>query len=164
MPVYMCRWPNGDFSFVSAYNRPEAEMELDELHNAEGCPFLIVDDFMVHFYLADDGSFRFESFGESTNYTVWKRYPALYEAFAHLWKTDPKFEARAKTPEQHQVVGKAVKKERTRVKQRKVRPPRTLMGQEVKGAMGAPWSLIEYWINKAAEDTLKNSQPTGKPN
>jgi len=53
----MCRWPNGDFSFVSARNKSKAIEALDEIDNAEGCPLAVVEDFMVHFYL-DDGGVR----------------------------------------------------------------------------------------------------------
>jgi len=40
MPVFMCRWPNGDFSFVSARNKSKAIEALDEIDNAEGVLFL----------------------------------------------------------------------------------------------------------------------------
>ncbi len=164
MPVYMCRWPNGDFSFVSASNRPEAESALDEVDNSEGCPFLIDDDFMVHFHLADDGGFRLEGFGESTHQIVWKRYPRLEEAFFQLYENDPKFRSRAKTPEQKKVITPAVEEERQRVTQRSVKPPSTLLGQEIKGSMGAPTSMIEGHIKTTSKKILKEFKPKGKPN
>jgi hypothetical protein len=36
VPVYFCRWPNGDLSIVSAPNREEAVVRLDEFGNADG--------------------------------------------------------------------------------------------------------------------------------
>ena len=164
MPVYMCRWPHGGFSFVFARNRPEAEIALDEVDNAEGCPFLVDRNFMVHFYLADDGSFQLGAFGEDTHLTVWKRYPVLDEAFDELYETDPKFRSRAETPEQHKVIAKAVEKERNRVDAKAVRPPRGLREQGLRGQTGAPWSLIEYWINLADKERLQNLNPEGEPN
>ena len=38
MPLYLCRWPNGDCSVVWAANKGEAIELLDEVDNAEGCP------------------------------------------------------------------------------------------------------------------------------
>jgi len=37
MPLYLCRWPNGDCSFVQAATKGEAIELLDEIANAEGC-------------------------------------------------------------------------------------------------------------------------------
>jgi len=66
MPAYICRWPNGDFSAVSAVNKERAIELLDEVGNAEGCPISAVKDFMVHFGLKDSGEMEFESYGEAT--------------------------------------------------------------------------------------------------
>src|SRR5436190_1986526 len=38
--MYLCRWPNGDFSIVKARNKREAILLLDELGPAE-LPFLV---------------------------------------------------------------------------------------------------------------------------
>jgi len=38
MPLYLCRWENGDCSFVWALNKGHALEVLDEVGNAEGCP------------------------------------------------------------------------------------------------------------------------------
>jgi hypothetical protein len=35
MPVFLCRWPNGDFSMVKANNKDQAIEFLDEIDNAE---------------------------------------------------------------------------------------------------------------------------------
>ena len=51
MPVYICRWQNGDFSAVSASSRAEAIELLDEVGNAEVCELFAVKNFMVHFRL-----------------------------------------------------------------------------------------------------------------
>ncbi len=88
MPVYMCRWPNGDFSFVSAASKQEAVETLDEIANAEGCALSVVRDFMVHFRLDDDGSFEHEGFGEVTENTIWKDYPILDETFTRIFAAD----------------------------------------------------------------------------
>ena len=63
MPVFMCRWPNGDLSFVSARNREDAIITLDELDNAEIAELRQVRDFMVDFRLTDRGDLELQSFG-----------------------------------------------------------------------------------------------------
>ena len=52
MPLFLCRWPNGDFSAVLASSEQDALIKLDEVDNAEGCPLVRVDDFQVHFQRA----------------------------------------------------------------------------------------------------------------
>ena len=64
MPLFLCRWPNGDCSAVLARSEQDALIKLDEVANAEGCPLVRLDDFQVHFHLTDDGELALESFGE----------------------------------------------------------------------------------------------------
>jgi hypothetical protein len=35
MPIFLCRWPNGDVSIVSAPNKDDAIEALDEFDNAD---------------------------------------------------------------------------------------------------------------------------------
>jgi hypothetical protein len=48
MPLYLCRWTNGDCSFVFASSKGEAIELLDEIGNAVGCPLTPIHDFMVY--------------------------------------------------------------------------------------------------------------------
>ena len=66
MPLFLCRWPNGDCSVVLASSEQDALIKLDEIANAEGCPLVRLDDFQVHFRLTDDGELTLEGFGEIT--------------------------------------------------------------------------------------------------
>ena len=78
MPVYMCRWVNGDVSFVSAPSKEGAVALLDEVANAEGCPLFVVKDFMVHLRLKDEGKLELEEIGEETYHQIMeKAYPVL---------------------------------------------------------------------------------------
>ena len=70
MPLYLCRWENGDCSFVWAANKGEAIEALDEIANAEGFPIIALRDFMAHFRLTDTGELEFEGFGERTEDAV----------------------------------------------------------------------------------------------
>ncbi len=161
MPVFMCRWPNGDFSFVSARNKSKAIEALDEIDNAEGCPLSVVEDLMVHFYLDDDGSLELDGFGEVTENTIWKEYPILDETLDRVFQ---EVKGEPLTREDMQVIGEAVSKERERVKAKKMKQPATHLGQEIKKAMGAPTSIIDREIKKGAMEKLKEFKPKGKPN
>ncbi len=132
MPVFMCRWSNGDFSFVSARDKSKAIEALDEIANAEGCPLSVVEDFMVHFYLDDDGSLELDGFGEVTENTIWKEYPILDETLDRIFQ---EVTGEPLTREHMQVIGEAVGKERERVKAKKMKQPATHLGQEIK----KPW-------------------------
>ncbi len=161
MPVFICRWSNGDCSFVSARSKSKAIEALDEIGNAEGCPLSVVEDFMVHFYLDDDGSFEHEGFGEATENTVWKDYPILDETFNRIYE---EIKGGQLTREHMQVIGEAVSKERERVKAKKMKQPATHLGQEIKKVMDVPTSMIEREIKKTAMEKLREFKPKGKPN
>lgn len=80
MPIYMCRWPNGDLSFVSAPSKDDAIVMLDEWDNADVADLQPVDNFMVDFRLTDDGELKLNNLGEDTYADVWQRaYPAIGE-------------------------------------------------------------------------------------
>jgi hypothetical protein len=80
MPLYLCRWPNGDCSVVSAANKGDAIEIFDEVDNAEGCPLTPLPDFMVHFPLSDEGTIEFEGFCEATGDAIFRlAYPVLDE-------------------------------------------------------------------------------------
>jgi hypothetical protein len=85
VPVFMCRWPNGDLPFVSARNREDAIIALDELDNAEVAELRQVHDFMVDFRLTDSGDLELQGFGESCQEDIWNRaYPVLAKAIAEI--------------------------------------------------------------------------------
>lgn len=86
MPLYVCRWQNGDFSIVSAASKVEAICILDEVGNAEDCDIFTFNRFSVHFKLKDDDSdledeilpLELQNFGESTfDFLMEKLYPVL---------------------------------------------------------------------------------------
>ncbi len=160
MPIFMCRWPNGDFSFVSARDKSKAIEALDEIANAEGCPISVVEDFMVHFRLEEDGTFELDGFGEVTENTIWKEYPILDETLDRVFQ---EVKGEPLTREDMQVIGEAVGKERERVKANKTKQPSTHLGQEIKKAMDVPTSMIEREIKKTATEKLREFKPKGKP-
>ena len=54
--MFMCRWLNGDVSFVSARTKGDAIIKLDEWDDAEGAEIIQIRDFMADFRLTDEGN------------------------------------------------------------------------------------------------------------
>ena len=88
MPLYVCRWGNGDFSVVQASDKDHAMEMLDEVANAEGLPLHVIRDFMVHFRLADNGTIELEGFGDDfEDHLADHIYPTLSEVqIARPWR------------------------------------------------------------------------------
>ena len=88
MPLFICRWQDGDCSAVSASSREEAMELLDEVGNADVADVFIAKRFMVHFQLKKEVDnleepvpVSFEGFGEETYDTLCERvYPVYSKA------------------------------------------------------------------------------------
>ena len=81
--MFMCRWMNGDVSFVSARTKEDAMVMLDEWADAEGAEISQIRDFMVDFRLNDEGELELKEFGESCRDSILeKAYPRLLEAIS----------------------------------------------------------------------------------
>jgi hypothetical protein len=155
--LFLCRWPNGDFSVVQASSKSEAIERLDEVGNAEGSPVTpINDNFMVHFVLTDDGDFELEDWGEETLELIMARaYPVLDEAQMEASDKDDAVRA--------EIIRRAVAKEKERVIEKAVKPPKTLLGQRVKGETDAPTKIVDRLVRKEARESLKKFKGKGKP-
>jgi len=92
MPLFICRWQNGDFSAVSASSREEAMELLDEVGNADVAEVFTAKRFMVHFQLKkqldnleEPVPVDLEGFGEETHDTLCERiYPVYSKASMRL--------------------------------------------------------------------------------
>lgn len=97
MPLFICRWPNGDFSAASAASREKAFEMFSELGNASLGEVFGVDDFMVHFTIKSKADnfedmlpVRFAGFGEQTHRMLCERmYPAYCSAISEIDKDRP---------------------------------------------------------------------------
>ena len=147
MPVFMCRWPNGDCSFVAARTKAEAIMTLDEVDNAEAAVVRRVQDFMVHLNLVDQGEFQFEDFGEQTWQDVDRAYPYLADADGASLET----------------VREAVTKERERLDERNRKLASTELGRRIQSTMDAPSVLVDKIVQDLAKETLEDYEPDGEP-
>jgi len=97
MPLFVCRWQNGDFSAASAQSREEAVELLAEVGNAEPCELFAIDNFMVHFHTRSDADdfeemlpVKLGGFGEHTHRMLCERmYPAYSAAISEIDKDRP---------------------------------------------------------------------------
>ena len=161
MPMFLCRWPNGDCSAVLASDEQDALIKLDEVDNAEGCPLVRIDDFQVHFHLADDGELTLEGFGEVTEGDIWHTcYPVLDDV-----KGDVQMEqdGSTRTTQQSARIREAVQQERERVSPQEVAEPETALGRGIKEKLGAPTALVDEIVRQGGEETLRDLKPPRKP-
>jgi hypothetical protein len=161
MSVFLCRWPNGDFSVVKAANKDQAIEFLDEVGNAESCPVIAIKDFMVRFHLGDDGEFELEGYGEMTeDHIMMLGYPELKEAFLD----EANYKEMRLTEEGQNNIRQAVKKERERLWPQKEREPKTLLGRRIQAASDAPSKMIDGIVEKLAKEKLRKFKGKGKTN
>jgi len=151
MPVFCCRWPNGDISLVAARNKKEVVIALDEIGNAETSDIFSVAEFMLHLRLEDNGKLSFQSFGEVAHFEIMTEAYPLLGALVEF--------AKPSAP----LVRKAVQEERKRLKKREVEEPQTQLGREIKRQLDAPTVLVNEILRQQAKKRLRNFKPSGKP-
>jgi hypothetical protein len=156
----MCRWPNGDLSFVSARNKEDAIIMLDEWDNAESAEVRQIQNFMVDFRLTDDGELAFQAFGErSLEECLGRAYPVLYQTSLKA----PRNSADELTLSGKGMIRNAVKVEKNRLTGKKKRKlADTELGKSVQSQMGAPAALVNRYIKQIATEVLKKSPTSGR--
>jgi hypothetical protein len=75
MAMYLCRWPNGEFSIVNAATKDDAIVMLDEWGNAEQASLKRMPDCMFDFRLRDDGESNSQILAKPRMTSSWK--PAI---------------------------------------------------------------------------------------
>ena len=144
MPIFLCRWPNGDVSIVSARNQDDAIEALDEFDNADHAHISqLREQFLVDFRLNDDGHLELNQFGEATlNEIMEKAFPELEKTYSE----DPA------------VIHQAVERERKRLwkKKKKLKQAKTERGQEIQKQMGAAAVVADRAVERGANEILKN--------
>ena len=166
MPLFLCRWPNGDCSVVLARTQDDAIVELDQVGNAEGCPITQVRTFQMHFALTDQGALALERFGEGTTEDVFAfAYPLLAHALDEAYRGEGYANYESLTPGRREVIARAVEQERSRLdlEGTVATEPHTEIGRDVKGRTDMPTILIDRLVRKHATNTLKNVKHRGKP-
>jgi hypothetical protein len=165
MAIFLCRWPNGDFSIVSASTKSDAVELLDEWGNAEQALLARMPDCMFDFQLNDSGAIELADIGEATDDFIMETcYPELDQAFATAeWdESGVDFSTNG-----HAQIRAAVELERTRLRdsRRPVKAAETELGREVQRQTGAPSVLVNRILREAARKRLQSYDGQGeKPN
>jgi hypothetical protein len=162
MAIYLCRWPNGDFSIVNAKTKDDAIELLDEWGNAEQAFLTRMADCMFDFRLGDDGQIELADIGEAAHDCIMEAcYPELDNAFATAEWEETGLDYSAKGREQIRV---AVEVERTRLRDNQ--PPakgaETGIGREIQKHTGAPSVLVNRIVREAARKRLESKEGEGK--
>jgi hypothetical protein len=165
MSIYLCRWPNGEFSIVNAKTKVEAIELLDEWGNAEQAFLMRMTDCMFDFRLGDDGQIELADIGGSTHDCIMETcYPELSKAFATAELDETGL---GQSEEGHKQILEAVELERTRLwnRQPPAKEAETGLGREIQKQTGAPSVVVNRIVREAAQKRLKSKEGEGqKPN
>src|SRR5215469_5727303 len=157
MAVYLCRWPNGEFSVVSARTKDDAIELLDEWGNAEQASLTRMSECMFDFRLRDDGQIELAGIGEATEeYIMETCYPELQKALNAAEGDDSDVSQRQ--------IREAVERERTRLwdNQPAAKPAATELGREIQKQLGAPSVFVDRIVRRVASERLKSKEGEGK--
>ena len=161
MAIYLCRWPNGEFSIVNAKTKVEAIELLDEWGNAEQAFLTRMTDCMFDFRLRDDGQIELADTGESTHDCIMETcYPELDKSFATAEWDETGLDYSEKG---HQQIREAVELERTRLwhDQPPAKEAETGLGRAIQKQTGAPSVVVNRIVREAARKRLKSKEGEG---
>ncbi|MDP2318400.1 MAG: hypothetical protein Q8O42_03545 [Acidobacteriota bacterium] len=166
MPLFLCRWPNGDCSVVSAPHKEDAIVELDQVGNAEACPIAQVRSFQVHFVLNEQGKLVLEALGEGTEEEIvsWA-YPVLDQALSDAYGDEVYDSYETLPPDRRAAIATAVEAERrsTADDRTPTAEPLTEIGRDLKKQTDVPTILVDRLGGHVATTKLKHFKGRGKP-
>ena len=162
MAIYLCRWPNGEFSVVSAKSKSDAIEMLDEWGNAEQASLTRMSDCMFDFRLDDEGEIVPADIGEATHDHLMRTcYPELektletaeWDDTGVAYSADSRFRIR-----------EAVESERKRLWNNQPPAPeaQTEVGRQIQKQTGAASVVINQIVRRAATKRLKSKEGDGK--
>ncbi len=123
MPLFLCRWPNGDCSVVWASNE----------ENAEACPIVRLPAFQAHFVLTDRGELTLEALGEGAGQEIVSRaYPLLDRALSDAYDEGAYDSYETLPPSRRAAIAAAVASARDRIAGDRphTAEPRTELGRD----------------------------------
>ena len=165
MPLYICRWPNGDASVVMARNKTDAIIQLDEFENAEYSEISRLNEFLVDFSLNDEGRLELAGIGEGTEATI---MDVVFPDLEATLMSDELVDMSPDNPEYQRKVREAVEWERKRLwdkrKVKKVREPKTELGKRLKKSTGAASALVDQLVDEMAGELLEDTDVEGPLN
>jgi hypothetical protein len=162
--AYLCRWPNGDFSIVSAPTKRHAILELDEWAGAHPSQVYPLDSFKADFGLTDEGDIVLNEFGEETSNFIWDTcYPELSEVLFSDTVTDDGGNLR---PGGRERVAEAVQHERKRLwENQPTDTPKTELGKRIARKMRTSATVADHYVEETAKRILESDEgEDGKPN
>jgi len=166
MPLFLCRWSNGDCSAVWARTKEDAIMELDQVANAEGCPITELRTFQLHFALTDRGELVLEGFGEGTREEIFSfAYPRLDKALQDAYGEEGHDSYESLPPSRRAAIANAVEEERGRTEfdETQMTEPQTELGRDVKNQTDMPTVLVDRLVRQVARKKLKAFKGRAKP-
>jgi hypothetical protein len=162
--VYLCRWPNGDCSLVTANTRREALVQLDEWAGAHPSQLIPIDSCMVDFRLNDLGQIELGQFGEETEDIIWETcYPELRTFLSNVASDD----GSEYTAEAKESIRQAVQHERDRLWTNQPECPQaeTEFGRTLQKALRTVGPVADYYVEQMADQVLKShNEKSRKPN
>jgi hypothetical protein len=164
--LYLCRWPNGEFSLVKADDRKGAVVQLDEWAGAEPAWLVPLETCMVDFRLNDRGEIELAEFGEETGDFIWEKcYPYLDQALSSEDVLNPRSGKRSR--EAVNKIRRAVEHERKRLwhAQKEGASAKTAIGRELQKRLGTVGPVADRYVEFAADQMLRTKGgEKGKPN
>ncbi|MBZ5562730.1 MAG: hypothetical protein LAP13_09945 [Acidobacteriia bacterium] len=162
--AYLCRWPNGDFSLVTANTRREALVQLDEWDVAHPSQLFPLEPCMVDFRLNDLGEIELKQFGEESEDLIWEiSYPELHALLSQVVPRD----GTEDTAEVKESIRQAVQHERTRLwkNQPESPPAETETGRTLQKRLGTAGPVADYYVQEMANRILRSKDDKGgRPN
>jgi len=158
--VYLCRWPNGDFSLVTANTRREALVALDEWGGAHPTQLSPIDVCMVDFSLNDQGEIELAEFGAETEHLVWETcYPELHEILSSARTED----GGERTAEVKELIRQAVQHERSRLwgDQPECPQAKTEIGRTLQKRLRTVGPVADYYVEEMANRILESKDDKG---
>jgi hypothetical protein len=164
--LYLCRWPNGEFSVVKGDSRTDAVVQLDEWGPAEPYWLVPLETFMADFRLNDEGEVELSEFGEETAEHIWHTcYPELNDVFTSAG-TAEHVSGEGSSEVRHKI-RRAVEHERNRLWNdgRGGTAAKTAIGRELHKRLGTVGVVADQYAKVAADDMLREKpREKGKPN
>lgn len=162
MAIYLCRWPNGDFSIVNAKDKSDAIEMLDEWGNAEQAFLSRLTECMFDFRLTDGGRIELVDIGESTEDRIMEIcYPVLDKALVTAEWDETGSDYSEKGRDQ---IRDAVASERTRLwdSQPPMKDAETELGRKIQKQTGAASVVVNRIVREAAQKRLQTREGEGK--
>lgn len=164
--LYLCRWPNGEFSLVKADDRKDAVVQLDEWAGAEPAWLVPLEACMVDFRLNDRGEIELGEFGEETEEFIWEKcYPELDQVLSS--EDVLKHRSGKRNRDAANKIRRAVEYERKRLwhAQKERTSAKTAIGQELQKRLGTVGPVADCYVEFAANQILRTKEgEKGKPN